>query len=292
MKKLAYLYLAASTLMVPAAALAQDRTVDPPAKWEDVPDARLKAPPPPPGTSWQAPPAAAPRTAPPPMRQAAPAPIRTAPPPPVVRRVETVRVPTPPAAPAPAPVIRRVETIRVPGPPPHHAAPVAHAPMAHAPAHAGTHHGDGHDNMRRHERVVVRHGGDDRRDTRVHVREMHPGHGGYDGRHGMEWDEYGDDRDYDDRHIYADEGDYYPGDENYGYREDYGDYGHGGAHGQAYPGGWYGYPGYYGGYGYYGMPTVTITETTVTHDSTVCCEKAHHAPKHKVTKRRYKSQRR
>lgn len=318
MKKLAYLCLAASTAMIPAAALAQDRTVDPPAKWEDVPDARLKAPP---GTSWQAPPPAAPRAAtppaapraaPPPMRQAAPAPIRTVPPAPVVRRAETAPVPPPPA---------------------HHAAPPSHPPRHHAPAHAGTHHGRQGDKMQR-EKVVIHHGDGDHRETRVHVRKMQPGYSrverghrvdGYwmgpghhvhdwrrygfsqpyedrrwiryhddallidrygtvhDGRYGMDWDEYGDDWGYDERGIpvYVGDGDYHPDDEDYAYVEEHGDYGYG--QGQGYG---HAYPGHYG-YGHYGWGTVTITETTVTHASTVCCEEP--APRHKVKKRHYKS---
>ena len=301
MKTLLLISLAASAAAAPALAAGRDQTVAPPTKWEDVPNAKLKAPP---GTSWKAPPAPpAPMAA--PMRQA---------PPPVVRKVETVRVPA--------------------APPAHHA-----APAPHGPAHAATHHDGGHgkamhsgkdgtvvhhgDTRVEHRRFVERrsypHYSRVERGHRVdpywlgegyHVRDWNrygfspPYHDrrwiryyddallidGYgtvhDGRYGMDWDEYGDGWDHDDRGVPVYDGDdYYADDEDHGYGEGHGDYEDDRGYGHGGYGGHYAYPGY--GYYYGGM--VTVTETTVTTGSTVCCDEA--APRHKVKKRHYKSRR-
>ena len=274
MNKLALISLTASAALIPAAVLANDQTVDPPKRWEDVPDVRMRTPappPPPPGTTWPAPP---------PVVRHAPPPHAAPPPPPVARHAAPQ-----PAAPPP-PVVRRVETVRVPAPPAavHHTPPPHHAPTAHpGPAHADGH-GD-HGKMMGHRQGHADHdGGGTVKHFRVERHHPAPGYPGgayHDGPYPMDGDDYGWMHD-GDREAFYEDG-YYPGDEDYGYDEGYGHHG-----GQAYPGGWYGYPAYHGGYGYWGLPTVTITETTVTHSSKACCDK----PKpHKVKKRRYKSRR-
>jgi Ni/Co efflux regulator RcnB len=157
------IFLAASAL-VPASALTAQTTVQPPVKWEDTPDARLKVPATPapagaapaPGVSWQQPPAAA---APQVRTQVAPAP-RPMP------QVRAQAVPAPrPAAPvaqgriAPAPQsapARHVEVRR------HAAAPHGqpqgpvrvemHHPQGQAPlAHSG------HPDMQRN--IIIRRDG-------------------------------------------------------------------------------------------------------------------------------------
>jgi len=109
-----------------------------------------------------------------------------------------------------------------------------------------------------------------------------------DGRWGMNWDEWQDQWDYDDRGVpvYVGNGDFYPGEEDYAWAEgDHGGYGHdqsyahGGpcpqtcSYGYSYP-----YPAYPYGYGYgygygwaYGAGAV-VTETTVTTAPTVVTE--------------------
>lgn len=268
MNKLA-LSLAASAALIPAATSANDQTVDPPKRWEDVPNVQMRTPVPPPGTTWSAPPPVvrqAPRAAPPP------------PPPAVVRQS------APSLAAPPPPVIHRVERVQAAPPAVHHAPPQHHAPpVHHAPTHAGAHGGHGKMMHERHDRVVVHHGSDR---VKQYPLEAHPG--AYrDGPYPMEWGRHGWERDEDGVPVYVGDGDYYPDDEDYAYVEGHGDGYHG--YGYAQPGGWYGHSGTYGGYGYWGWPTVTITETTVTHHEKVCCTKVTYAPK-KVVKRRYKSQ--
>lgn len=213
MNKLALISLAASAAMVPALATAQDRTVDPPRKWEDVPDVRLRTPAPPPGVSRPLPPPVVHQVTPPPMQQAAPMPIRTAPPP--IRQAAPVPIRT-----APPPIVRPVErVVAAPpvvrtAPPAVHAAPVRQAPpprhaapVHHAPAHAGARHG-GHGQAihSRGDRVIVHDRGG--RVERVHVRKSSPGYNrverGYrvdpywmgSGHHVRDWGRYGFSRPY------------------------------------------------------------------------------------------------
>jgi Ni/Co efflux regulator RcnB len=102
----------------------------------------------------------------------------------------------------------------------------------------------------------------------------------HDGRWGMQWDEYGDRWDYDDRGIpvYGEHGDYR--EERY---SDWAEGPHGPAYGYGHHQQGYGYPGYgYGG----GM---VVTETTVTTSPTVIRETVYEDVVHSAPKRKYRS---
>jgi Ni/Co efflux regulator RcnB len=108
----------------------------------------------------------------------------------------------------------------------------------------------------------------------------------HDGRWGMDWDEYGDEWDYDDRGIpiYGRNGDFYRHDRSYEKAQGphgapYG-YGH---HQQAYA-----YPGYGYGYGYGGG--MVVTETTVTTSPTVIQETVYEEVVHSAPKRKHRPQ--
>lgn len=274
MNRAAAITMALMTL-VPASAIAQQRTVTPPGKWEDVPEAQLRVGAPAtaaPGVTWRAPAAGA---AMPPMSS------RPAPPPLAGSRA----------------------------PHPHgHPPAVTHAD---APRHHGMTHG--RDRMKAHsgKRMIEHHS---RRGINgyPHYRRVdrgfalpqrwwgpsyqvrnwgayglpQPMHGGrwvryyddallvdpygrvHDGRWGMSWDEYGDDWGYDESGIpaYVGDGDYHPADRDYAWVEDHeGGYRDHGYAGGQHPG--YAYPSYGHSYGYgYGA---VITETTVTTSPTI-----------------------
>lgn len=279
MTKLAILSMAAAAL-IPAAALAQ--TVQPPVPWEDVPPARLDAPPPPPGTTWER------------KRPAPPAPVVTQQGP-VRVEVRQMPAPVPPMAPPPPVVVRQ-----------------GMAPMPPAPP-AQVRTGE-----RRRFVVVKRDGG--MRQPVQGYRRLDPGarvpagwwgpqynvvHWNMYGfappmpderwiryyddallidRDGtvidcmpdVDWDRYGEHWAYDDRGVpyYVGTGDYRPGARDYAYVQGYAPPPPGGEvveEGYApppspYPPAYPAYPGY--GYGYYGYGyapggMITVTETTV-----------------------------
>lgn len=280
MKQLALMMLAASAL-APASAIAQQRTVAPPVKWEDTPKAQMRMP------AGHAPMAHAPTAHRPRGGQSHVVPPHVRGNPPVVVQHH-------------GPVhVRNNQRMRV-----HHS--------GNRMARRGHHGFKNYSNYRRIDRGFVLpqpwwgqgyhiqnypmyglpqpiHGG---RWVRYYDDALMIDHAGrvHDGRYGMAWDEWEDQWAYDDRGVpvYSGDGDFYPGDEDYawvegeggGYTDGY-EHGYGQDQGYAYgacpqacayqPAYSYGYGQGYGHGSGYGAGMV-VTETTVTTAPTVVTE--------------------